>query len=55
MYRAPNLPCACERSSHCLDLAKIGTVIVRNMRRIRLLISSAFPYQFAQAAYVRQI
>lgn len=33
-----------------LKLLKIGTVIVRNTRRIRLLFSSAFPYQalFAQ-------
>jgi hypothetical protein len=28
-----------------LKLLKIGTVIVRNTRRIRLLFSSAYPYQ----------
>lgn len=34
-----------------LKLLKIGTVILRNTRRIRLLLSSAYPYQemFAQA------
>ena len=37
-----------------LKLLKIGTVIVRNTRRIRLLLSSAYPYQglFAQVAQV---
>ncbi len=29
----------------CLKLLKIGTVIVRNTRRIRLLFSSAYPCQ----------
>jgi len=28
-----------------LKLLKIGTVIVRNTRRIRLLLSSAYPYK----------
>jgi hypothetical protein len=40
-----------------LKLLKIGTVIVRNTRRIRLLLSSAYPYQglFAQVAHALQL
>ncbi len=37
-----------------LKLLKTGTLIVRNTRRIRLLLSSAYPYQglFAQVTQV---
>jgi hypothetical protein len=40
-----------------LKLLKIGTVIVRNTRRIRLLLSSAYPYQgpFAQVTHALQL
>jgi hypothetical protein len=40
-----------------LKLLKIGAVIVRNTRRIRLILSSACPYQelFAQVAFALRI
>jgi len=40
-----------------LKLLKIGTVIVRNTRRIRLLLSSGYPYQelFAQVTHALQL
>ncbi|MDD3036231.1 MAG: transposase [Candidatus Saccharimonadaceae bacterium] len=36
-----------------LKLLKIGAVIIRNTRRVKLLYSSAYPYQglFIKAAY----
>ena len=40
-----------QASTIRLKLLKLGTVILRNTRRIRLLYSSAYPYQrlFAEA------
>ena len=37
--------CKAQVSTIRLKLLKIGTVIVRNTRRIRFFISSAFPYR----------
>jgi hypothetical protein len=37
-----------------LKLLKIGTVILRNTRRIRLLFSSAYPYQALFDSVLRQ-
>jgi hypothetical protein len=44
--------CRAQAGTLRLKLIKIGTVIVRNTRRVRLLFSSAYPLQslFAQAA-----
>ena len=40
-----------------LKLLKIGAVIVRNTRRIRVMLSSAYPYQglFAQVAFALRV
>jgi hypothetical protein len=36
--------CKAQATTIRLKLLKIGTVVVRNTRRIRLLFSSAYPY-----------
>ena len=38
-----------------LKLLKIGAVILRNTRRIRLLLSSAYPYQQLFSAVVARL
>ena len=38
-----------------LKVLKIGTVIVRNTRRIRLLFSSAYPYQALFGSMLRKL
>ena len=38
-----------------LKLLKIGAIILRNMRRIRFLLSSAFPYQNLFYAAAKQL
>jgi hypothetical protein len=34
-----------QMTTICLKLFKIGAVLIRNTRRIRFLLSSAYPYQ----------
>ena len=38
-----------------LKLLKIGAVVIRNTRRVRLLLSSAYPYQSLFAQVVAQL
>jgi len=38
-----------------LKVLKLGTVILRNTRRIRLLFSSAYPYQELFGAMLRRL
>ena len=47
--------CKAQVSTIRLKLLKIGTVIVRNTRRIRFMFSSAYPYQELLQAVCRRL